>query len=703
MAPARPLGWRDLTLGAAFYGLATLALAYPLSFHPASLGRFDNGDARLNAWGISWVSHQLLADPLRLFEANIFHPLPHTLAFSEHLTVPGLLALPLLRATNDLVLTYNLLTLFSIWASAFAMYLLVLSLTGSRAAALVSGLSFSITPYRFDQLPHLQMQLYGFLPLALAALHRFFASGQTRWALTFAACFVLQALSGTYLAAMTAVAASVALLTLGPPSWRSWHRGGLGLVLAGLLIAAVIFPFARPYLWVHRTLGIAWDLPGIASMSATPLGYLSSSSHVYRDLSAELVPEAERTPSLFPGLTILLLSPAGLVILLMGRGGFSRPRANAFCYLLLALVGFLISLGPGSPLQPLLYEHVLFFRGLRALWRFALLPLLGLSVLTGYALAFFFQKVTTSRRHAGAFALLTLLAVAESTGVPYQLEGFRDEPPPVYSWLVAQEPGPIVELPFRVIDTRYMFWARHHGFRPMLNGDSGFIPPSHQWMQVLFRRFPSPDALRLLQQLRVRYVIVHLGAYRPSMLLRLLNGIERYRNELVPVRDFGRDLVFEVLPSSASDPKPDPGAKVTATGEPASLFDGDRASSWPAPEATAAIEIRLERESAVAGIRIVYGPEPRMPADRIEVETKDARGGWRTAWATPPDWPGLTEVVLGLLAEPPLATQTLTFSPLQVDTLRLRVHGLDGPPEMAEVEVLSAGRDQRRSQANTGN
>ncbi|MCI0409564.1 MAG: hypothetical protein L0191_13550, partial [Acidobacteria bacterium] len=161
--PRRPLAWRDLALAAALYAVATLALSFPLAFHPASLGRFDNGDARLNAWAISWVSHQVLTDPLRLFEANTFHPLPHTLAFSEHLTVPGLLALPLLAATNDLVLTFNLLTLFSIWASALAMYVLTASLTGSRAAALFTGFSFSFTPYRFDQLPHLQMQLYAFL------------------------------------------------------------------------------------------------------------------------------------------------------------------------------------------------------------------------------------------------------------------------------------------------------------------------------------------------------------------------------------------------------------------------------------------------------------------------------------------------------------------------------------------------------------
>jgi hypothetical protein len=683
------LAWRGLALAAGFYALATLALAYPLSFHPARLGRFDNGDARLNAWVISWVSHQLGADPLRLFEANIFHPLPHTLAFSEHLLIPGLLAMPLLSATNDLVLTYNLITLTAIFTSALAMYVLVASLSGSQAAALVSGLAFAFTPYRFDQLPHLQMQLYAFLPLALAALDRFLATGRTRWALGFAGCFVIQALSGTYLAAMAAVAVAVVMLTLAPASWRSWYRGAAGLLPAGLLSAAAILPFARPYLWVHRTLGIEWDLPGIGSMSATPRSYLWSSSHLYRDLSSRLVPEADQTSSLFPGLLVLILAVAGLLLLLSGKGSFARPRAHALCYFLIAGVGFLISLGPGSPLQPLLYDQVIFFRGLRALWRFGLLPLLGSTVLAGYAMAYLFEKLNSGRRRAGAVALLALASVAESTGVPYGLESFRDEPPPVYAWLAEQEPGPIVELPFRVIDTRYMFWARHHGFRPMLNGDSGFIPPSHQWMQILFRRFPSADALRLLQQLRVRYLIVHLGAYRPSMLLRLLNGLEGYRNQLVPVRDFGRDLVFEVLPSTAAEARPDPGEKVPARGEPRQWFDGEREKTWPAAETTTVIELQLERETAIAGIRFHYGREPRVPLERVEVEILDSQGAWRTAWTTPAEEPGLTEMVLGLASEPPHGTQTVGFPPLPAQRLRLKLRGLDAPPEIAEVEPLA--------------
>ncbi|MGH9337160.1 MAG: hypothetical protein ACRD21_25730, partial [Vicinamibacteria bacterium] len=144
----------------AIYLIATVILSYPLAFHPKSLSRLDNGDARLNAWAISWVAHQVVHDPLRLFEANTFHPLPHSLAYSEHLAALGVLALPILWLTDNLVLTTNLLLLLAMFASALGMYWLARTLTGSHLASLLAGIFFSFATFRFNRLPHLQMQLY---------------------------------------------------------------------------------------------------------------------------------------------------------------------------------------------------------------------------------------------------------------------------------------------------------------------------------------------------------------------------------------------------------------------------------------------------------------------------------------------------------------------------------------------------------------
>jgi hypothetical protein len=360
-------------LGAALllYALATLVLSYPLAFQPKTLSRLDNGDARLNAWAVSWVAHQVVEDPFHLFDANIFHPLAGSLAFSEHLTVQGLLSLPLLQATDDLVLTTNLLLLLSIWATAAAMYFLAKTLTGNHLASLLAGLFFSFASFRFNRLPHLQMQLYAFLPLFLAFWHRYLAEKKTKHLVLVGVFFTLQALSGTYLGAISAVALAAALASLLPFSGLS--RRDLVRVLAMLVLSAgALAPFAAPYLRVHRDLGIEWDLPGVGTLSATPSSYLASSSHLYRTLTAGLLRNHPPVDYLFPGLSVCLLAATGAIVLARSPG---PGRRILLCYLLVFLVGFLVSLGPRTPLHPFLYDHVVFFSGHPALTPLRHLPL----------------------------------------------------------------------------------------------------------------------------------------------------------------------------------------------------------------------------------------------------------------------------------------------------------------------------------------
>ena len=67
---------------------------WPLATAPGTLSRNDNNDAQLNEWIMAWVAHQLPRAPTHLFDANIFFPARHTLAFSEPLIVPALLGAP---------------------------------------------------------------------------------------------------------------------------------------------------------------------------------------------------------------------------------------------------------------------------------------------------------------------------------------------------------------------------------------------------------------------------------------------------------------------------------------------------------------------------------------------------------------------------------------------------------------------------------
>ena len=124
-----PSAWLALLL----YALVALVITYPLVTRLAAAVPGDIGDPLLNTWIIAWDAHSALTDPLGLvqggsglFDANIFFPLPNTLAFSEHLFSTAALVLPLGQVSGQPVIAYNLSLLLSFPLAGLGMYLLVL-------------------------------------------------------------------------------------------------------------------------------------------------------------------------------------------------------------------------------------------------------------------------------------------------------------------------------------------------------------------------------------------------------------------------------------------------------------------------------------------------------------------------------------------------------------------------------------------------
>ena len=104
-----------------------------------------------------------------LWDAPIFYPYPKTLTYSENLLGIAVLTAPVQWLTGNPVLGYNIAFLFSYVLAGSGMYLLAVSITGNRLAAVVSGVAFAFLPYRVAQLPHLQMLMFGWMPIGLWA------------------------------------------------------------------------------------------------------------------------------------------------------------------------------------------------------------------------------------------------------------------------------------------------------------------------------------------------------------------------------------------------------------------------------------------------------------------------------------------------------------------------------------------------------
>ena len=328
----------------AAYTVMTLAATWPLAGGLARDVAGDLGDSLLNMWILSWDCEQLLAilhgDVSRVvtfFDANIFHPAPLALAYSEHLLPQALQVLPIYALTGNPILCYNLLFLSTFVLSALGMYLLVRQLTGNALAAFVAGLLFAFAPYRLPQSSHVQVLSSQWMPFVLYGIRRYFdgtggPDGRGRnvrpllWA---AVALAVQNLScGYYLLYFAPFAAVYALWEM--VTRRAWteRRTWMHLAAAGFLVAAITAPFLLPYAEVRTRFDMARTPTEVARLSADVYAY--ATAYIGQPLWGSIMramprPEGE----LFPGLVPIVLGVIGLLFGRTGIAGRVAPRSTA--------------------------------------------------------------------------------------------------------------------------------------------------------------------------------------------------------------------------------------------------------------------------------------------------------------------------------------------------------------------------------------
>jgi hypothetical protein len=119
------------TATALLFVALTVVHTWPLASAPGYWSRTDNGDTSLNAWAVTWVARTLPVDPLRLYDANIFHPEKRTLAYSEHLVAQGVMVMPVVWLGGSAVLAFNVAMMAGFALTGWAFCLLVHRWTGS--------------------------------------------------------------------------------------------------------------------------------------------------------------------------------------------------------------------------------------------------------------------------------------------------------------------------------------------------------------------------------------------------------------------------------------------------------------------------------------------------------------------------------------------------------------------------------------------
>jgi hypothetical protein len=190
-----------------------------------------------------------------------------------------------------------------------------------------------------------------------------------------------------------------------------------------------------------------------------------------------------------------------------------------------------------------LYTLVPVLRAIRATARFGYLATLSVAALAGFGLASL-RRASPGRPCTAITVALLAAASAESLVAPLGLTRF-DGIPPIYSRVPRDATTRVVEIPF-FGPTSAQFHASYMlnstaNWRPIVNGYSGFQPPSFYRHAAVLGGFPDAASLAMLHDLGVTHVFVHTT----QMPKDALDAIDRDRR-LKLVETFGSISLYRL-------------------------------------------------------------------------------------------------------------------------------------------------------------
>ena len=475
----------------------------------------DPGDPLFSVWRLMWVTHEFVRNPLNIFNGNQFYPEPRTLTFSDPVLTPALLFAPLHALGLHRLVAYNIVFLAGGVLSGVAIYYLARALTGRRDAAWIAAAIFTMHPYRVEHLAHLELQMTMFMPAAAWGLHRTLASGRLRDGLATGLAFGAQFLSALYYGTFLIPF----MFVVGGCLWiaRGFPLKPLRALAAGAVLAAVMFaPVFAVYLQTKPYMG-SRPVAVVGFYSAEGPDYLKAHyrSGTYGWMSNDAKPER----SLFPRIAPVVL--AGIAL-------WPPLSVARIAYALALAFSMELSFGFNRPLFALLYENVPPFSNIRVPARYSVLAGLSLAVLAAYGAA----RVLSRWPRARPVLMTGMLAVISYEALP-NMELVRPwlAPPPIYGSFEGKPPSVLAEFPMPEAskdpfsEFTYLYFSTFH-WQKLVNGQSGWLPPSYLDLLDEEKDFPSERAIAYLRQRGVEYVSVHGAFYDPNKFAEVIAALD---------------------------------------------------------------------------------------------------------------------------------------------------------------------------------
>ncbi len=181
-----------------------------------------------------------------------------------------------------------------------------------------------------------------------------------------------------------------------------------------------------------------------------------------------------------------------------------------------------------------LYRWLFPVRGLRVPARMSIVLAISLAVLAAFGVRRILERFRTAVARTAVFAAL-VLAAGVDVWPALELRKVWWQPPPIYDAIAGQqvvlaEFPTSLNIPLVTNAVPFMYFSIWHGL-PMINGYSGFTPPSYEPLMERLRDFPAPATIDLLRSRGVTHVTVNCALYVSGCepVLAGINGSPAFR------------------------------------------------------------------------------------------------------------------------------------------------------------------------------
>lgn len=463
----------------------------------------------LNLWTLQWNGLSLAEGYVGFWDAPIFYPAGNTFSYSEPQPATGFLFALINLLAQKPILSYNFILLLTLSLNGLTSYGLFRYLKFEPPTAFLSGLLVVSLHFALNELGVLQLLVIYPVILTFTLLLAFSRSPNLKYGVGLSGAVTLMFFTCGY----WGLFGTVFILWGGAVFMRRalWQtRPGLHLLAAITITTILVLPFLLQQ--QKHTAQFTRSTASVEGNSAQLIDYARPG----RAHNLQLPISGGSAQRLYPGFILTGLALLGATF----AWQTGQRRWAVFCVsgaVLALLLSFGLNLNVGE-IQPYQWvrNHIPGFARIRSPFRFAMFVHLFLALLAGFAIRRAWQKLPKLT------ALLVVVGLAELSVLPVSLYEFPQNKLEAewVAWLKEESEGDpagsILMLPFAQTNrveafeptTIAMLQSLEHGY-PLVNGYSGFFPPTYRHWRDQFNRFPSVQTLDLLtEEIKPTYLVI---------------------------------------------------------------------------------------------------------------------------------------------------------------------------------------------------